>query len=111
MPTWNYQVVHASGSASVIEAQDEVRRHVLALVAQHEADSDRPWKPELPEDFMQSMLRQIVAIRIAVTRIETKFKLGQSRPRVDRENVAAWFEAADGPMQQALGRATRDTLA
>jgi transcriptional regulator len=110
VPTWNYQAVHATGMARLIEDPEGIREHVMALVEQQEAGSQAPWYPELPEDFLQSMLRQIVAIRIDITRIEAKFKLSQNRPRKDRENVAAWFVEQSDPMLQALGRATHAAL-
>ncbi len=111
VPTWNYQVVHAHGVATVIEDPDELRAHVLELVEQHEGARPEPWRPNLPEDFLQAMLRQIVAVRIDLRRIEAKFKLGQNRPRTDRENMAAAFEASTDTTLQALGAATRDSLA
>ena len=90
--------------------REGVRAHVLALIAQHEEGSQTPWSPKLPENYLQSMLRQIVAIRIEVTKVETKFKLGQNRSRVDRESMAGWFASSDDPMLQALGNATLATL-
>ncbi len=110
VPTWNYQVVHASGTPSIVDDPEGMRAHVLALIAQHEEGSQTPWSPELPENYLQSMLRQIVAIRIEVTKVETKFKLGQNRSRVDRESMAGWFASSDDPMLQALGNATLATL-
>jgi transcriptional regulator len=107
VPTWNYQAVHAYGSPRVIEARDETRDHVFALVRQHEATQPQPWQPDLPDDFLDSLLRQIVAFRIDITRIEAKFKLSQNRPAVDRENVTATFESSSDQALRDLGRAMR----
>ena len=110
VPTWNYQVVHATGTPRVIVDEDGARKHVLALVEQHEAGSPEHWTPDLPEDALQSLLRQIVAVRIDLTRVETKFKLGQNRSKADRENMAGAFEASSDTTVGQLGVAIRRTL-
>ena len=110
VPTWNYQAVHAYGVPAVVEDPQATREHVLALVQQYEAGSPEPWTPDLPEDVFQGLLRQIVAVRIEVNRIETKFKLGQNRPLADRENMASAFEASANTTLRELGEATRATL-
>lgn len=107
VPTWNYQAVHAYGIPRVIESTDETREHVLALVRQHEAARPQPWQPDLPDDYLEGMLRQIVAFRIDVTRIEPKFKLSQNRGAADQENVTSAFERSGDAADQALGRAMR----
>jgi transcriptional regulator len=107
VPTWNYQAVHAYGIPRVIEATDETRAHVLALVHQHEVTQPHPWQPDLPEDFTAGRLREVVAFRLDITRVEAKFKLSQNRPATDRENVTATFESSNHPSLRDLGRAMR----
>jgi transcriptional regulator len=109
VPTWSYQAVHAYGPASVLTAQ-EARQHVLELIAYNEAGRQEPWTPQLPEDYFQGRLADVVAARIDVLRIEAKFKVSQNRPRDDREAVAASFESSLDPMLRALGDATRSAL-
>jgi transcriptional regulator len=110
VPTWNYQAVHAYGAPVVIEDAAETRAHVLELVSQHEAGSEAPWTPELPEAFFEGMLRQIVAVRVDVTRLEAKYKLSQNRSLTDRENVATAFESSEAASLRALGEEMRATL-
>jgi len=107
VPTWNYQAVHAYGIPRVIQATDETRAHVLALVHQHEATQPHPWQPGLPEDFIAGRLHEVVAFRMDITRVEAKFKLSQNRPAADRENVTATFESSNHPSLRDLGRAMR----
>jgi len=111
VPTWNYQVVHAHGVPVVIEDPNEVRRHVLELVEQHESGRPNRWVPDLPEDVLQSLHRQIVAIRIDLQRVEVKFKLGQNRGKADRESMARAFESSSETSLQELGHSIRSTLA
>ena len=110
VPTWNYQAVHVYGRPVVVDDPALVRAHVLELVAQEESGAENPWTPDLPETFFEGMLRQVVAIRIDVTRIEAKFKLSQNRSLTDRRNVAAAFEASSDSAVRALGLETRATL-
>jgi transcriptional regulator len=110
VPTWNYQVVHATGIPTLIDDPADVREHVLELVERHEAGSPDRWTPNLPEDVFQSLLQQIVAVRMELTRVETKFKVGQNRPIADRENMALAFEADNNSIVRDLGAAIRRTL-
>ncbi|KAA3609297.1 MAG: FMN-binding negative transcriptional regulator [Calditrichaeota bacterium] len=82
-PTWNYAVVHFSGSASVFTDTARLRDIVEALATKHEKTNTNPWKPEYPAHE----LRGIVGIEIEVNQIEGKFKLNQNRPAVDQQNV------------------------
>ncbi len=108
VPTWNYQVVHAYGAARLL-TQDEQRSHVFELIEQHESGAAEPWQPDLPEDLLDQLLRQIVAFRIDVTRLEGKFKLNQNRSEADRESVTVAFESSSDPLQRELGRSMRVT--
>ena len=110
VPTWNYQVVHAYGVPELVHEPAELLSLVLDLVAQSEAGSERPWLPDLPADFMETLLKQIVGFRIRLLRVGAKFKLSQNRPAVDRLNVAAAFESSSDPVLQDLGRATRESM-
>ena len=80
VPTWNYAVVHAHGSARLL---DEAGLHelLMRLSATYESGREKPWRmSELPAPFVDSMLKAIVGFEIEVTRLEGKFKLSQNRP-------------------------------
>ena len=47
---------------------------------------------DLPEPYLQGMLKGIIGLDIAVTRLEGKYKLSQNRPVVDRPRVIAALE-------------------
>ncbi|HEX5368175.1 MAG TPA: FMN-binding negative transcriptional regulator [Dehalococcoidia bacterium] len=109
VPTWNYTAVHAYGRPRLVEDQAATRSIVGQLIAQHEAGFEKRWAPEFSEDFWESMLRQIVAFEIDLTRVECKFKLSQNRGRADRDNVAAEYEASSESTLVELGRFMRST--
>ena len=48
---------------------------------------------DLPEPYMRGMLKGIIGLDIAVTRLEGKYKLSQNRPAVDRPRIVAALEA------------------
>lgn len=87
VPTWNYLTVHARGTAQVIDDGDWLRAHVTALSDAHEAGRPDPWTiGDAPPAYVDSLLRAIVGIEIAITGLEGKWKLSQNRP-ADIEGV------------------------
>jgi transcriptional regulator len=89
VPTWNYAVVHAYGRPQVI-ADNAVLYEVLQhLVRTFEAPSPNPWKLQLPDDYLQSMMQGIVGFTMPITRLEGKYKLSQNRSPEDQRRVAA----------------------
>ena len=82
--------------------EDEAGKEALlaGLIRAHEPAYAEKWCA-MPSDFRRSMLAGIVGFRIAIERIEGKFKLSQNRDEAERENVQA-SHAAGSPDQQAL---------
>ncbi len=93
VPTWNYAVVHALGRPSIIRDRAAVKRLLGDLVAEHERRFEHPWAVDLPADYMDAMIGEIVGFEIKVTRLTGKFKLSQNRPAPDRPRVIAALEA------------------
>jgi transcriptional regulator len=90
VPTWNYAVVHAYGRPEMINDKAWLRNHVAALTAQQERSEATPWAlSDAPETYIEVMLRGIVGFRIAITRLEGKWKMSQNREMRDREGVAS----------------------
>ncbi|SRR6266487_932297 len=89
VPTWNYTVVHAYGPPQLIEDQVKLYNLLKTLIHAHEAHFEKPWPFQLPDDYLQKMIRGIVGFEIEITRLEGKFKLSQNRTAIERENVIA----------------------
>lgn len=90
VPTWNYTAVHAYGTARAVFDAGELRAMVARLADRHEGRATKPWTLEnAGEDYIQMMLKGIVGIEIAITRLEGKFKLSQNRDEADRRGVVA----------------------
>lgn len=105
VPTWNYEVVHAHGLLTVRDDERFVRGVVGRLTRRHEADEPRPWKmSDSTPEFIDSMLRNIVGIEIAVTALEGKRKLSQNKDGRDRLGAA---EALQIRQQAELAQSMR----
>src|SRR6266436_1251670 len=89
VPTWNYAVVHAYGLPHLIEDGEELYKLLKTLIQTHEANFEMPWPFQLPDDYLQKMMRAIVGFEIEITRLEGKFKLSQNRTETERENAIA----------------------
>jgi len=109
VPTWNYADVHAYGTVRLVEHAEWLRRFLARLSARHEARNPIAWRMEdLPEAYTESMLKGIVGLDIAVTRLEGKYKLSQNRPAADRPGVIAALETQSDPEAQAIARLMRE---
>jgi transcriptional regulator len=96
VPTWNYAVVHAYGTPCVIEDHTALYDILKTTVAMYEAPFEQPWPFDLPEDFVDKMMRAIVGFAIPITRLEGKYKLSQNRPLEDQQRVVeALYQQGD----------------
>lgn len=96
VPTWNYTVVQAEGVLQVVEDAPWLHALVSRLTDHHEAQRASPWAvADAPADYVQAMLRGIVGIELAITRLTGKWKISQNRSAEDRAGVARGL-AADG---------------
>ncbi|WP_421761441.1 FMN-binding negative transcriptional regulator [Devosia sp.] len=103
VPTWNYAIVQARGTAKIIEDAAWLHANVSALTAQHEGHRPTPWAvTDAPEAFIASQLKGIVGIEIAITHLEGKFKASQNRPVADRYGVAEGLGSEPAPQATAM---------
>ncbi|MCL4748030.1 MAG: FMN-binding negative transcriptional regulator [Burkholderiaceae bacterium] len=96
VPTWNYAVVHVAGDLSLVDGEDDKHALLKRLIARIEPGYAAQWD-ELDQDYKRRMLGAIVGFRIAIGRIDAKFKLGQNRIAADRDNVRAAFATGTAP--------------
>ena len=101
VPTWNYVMVQARGVARVHEDASWLRAQVSALTDKHEKGRAEPWAvSDAPPTYIDSQLKGIVGMEIAIESIAGKWKVSQNRPEADRRGVAAGL--ADNPEMAAL---------
>jgi transcriptional regulator len=103
VPTWNYAVVHAYAHLKVIEDPAWLLNHLNTLTTIHESASPKPWHvTDAPSDYIESMLKGIVGLELAIERIEGKWKVSQNRSESDRIGVAEGLEQLDTPESLAM---------
>lgn len=108
VPTWNYAVVHACGPLRLIDDAEWLRALVTRLTDREEAAFAVPWRvTDAPETFVDALLRGIVGIEIAITRLEGKWKLGQNRPDADQDGTVSGLEARGDAASAAVAALTR----
>jgi transcriptional regulator len=109
VPTWNYIDVHAYGTLRMVEDDAWLRTVLRRLSDRHEARSAEPWRiQDLPDPYMKGMLKGIIGLDIAVTRLEGKYKLSQNRPAADRPRIVAALEARGDADAVAIARLMRE---
>jgi transcriptional regulator len=103
VPTWNYVAVHAYGPVEFFDDPQRLLKVVSGLTDRHEASRDQPWSvSDAPADYVAAMLRGIVGVRIAITRMDAKRKMSQNRSAEDRAGVAAGLAASDDARDRAV---------
>jgi len=108
VPTWNYIAVHVYGHPETFTEPTLLRALLERLTAQSEKDAAQPlpWQVgEAPAEYLAAMYRGIVGIRIAIDRIEGKWKLGQNRTDADRTGAATLLAERPGDNEQAIAAA------
>ena len=106
VPTWNYEVVHASGAPRVLEDPAVVRALLECSAAVFEAGASEPWTlASATEDYVAGMQRAIVAFEIPIDRLEGKRKLSQNKSIGDRAGVMAALRDAGDPSGVAIAAA------
>lgn len=96
VPTWNYVVVQARGSAKLIDDPAWLLAHVQELTGEHERGRKKPWAvTDAPVSFVSSMLKGIVGIEISISHIEGKWKVSQNQPAENRDGVVEGLRAHD----------------
>jgi len=109
VPTWNYAAVHAYGAPKVVadpKLKYESQRRLIEAM-------DPKWLPQfdgLRPQYVEQMLAGIVNFQIAVTRLETRWKLSQNRSRREQELIAAELDKSNDSVERALGALTRKHL-
>lgn len=111
VPTWNYATVHAYGRPRILKDASVLYKHLSSLVQVHEAQFATPWPFEqLPEPYVEKMMRGVVGFEIEITRLEGKFKMSQNRQPNERARVAEELHKSPDPASVATGTFVEDLL-
>jgi transcriptional regulator len=106
VPTWNYVAVHAHGKVRFSDDRDLLLEIVTRLTEKHEAGFDHPWKvSDAPSDYVEGMLKAIVAFEMPITRIEASWKLSQNRSEADRTGTVEGLRSRGSAVAEEMTKA------
>ena len=72
------------GKCLLISEPEQLAAIVNQLTRTNESSFEKPWVPE----YKESMLNEIVGLKIGITEVQCKYKLSQNRSEQDRDNIA-----------------------
>lgn len=111
VPTWNYEVVHASGPIRFFEGRERLLEIVVRLTERYEAGMTSPWHvTDAPSDYIEAELRGIVGFAMTIERLEGAFKLSGNRSEADRAGVVAALHRSQRERERAIAEAMREKL-
>jgi len=98
VPTWDYAVVHASGTLRFIDDVEWLRSFVSGLTDTHESARPQPWNiGDAPANYIDKMLKLIVGFEFSIAALTGKWKVSQNRPEADRQGVIHNLRSAGDP--------------
>lgn len=93
--TWNYMTVHAHGRLNFLDEASlvEVLNETTALF---ENDPESPALfPKIPDEYVQRMIKAIVAFEIEITEMDNVFKLSQNRDEKSFNKIVERLQQGD----------------
>jgi transcriptional regulator len=109
VPTWNYIAVHVYGRVRLRAEPQEILETLALTVRHQEAGRTQPWRMEdQPEAFLAGMAKGVVALELAIDRVEGKFKLSQNVGRADQEGAIGGLEREGDALSLATAEAMRE---
>ncbi|MBV8927760.1 MAG: FMN-binding negative transcriptional regulator [Mycobacteriaceae bacterium] len=103
VPTWNYEILNVYGRLVVHDDPGWLLDLVTALTDRHEAGRADPWHVgDAPADYIESQLRGIVGVELAISDVEGKAKMSQNQPDRNRAGVIAGLERSGAPADQLV---------
>jgi len=99
VPTWNYVAVHVRGTLSILP-QDQIHDVLAGLTASMEERlaPKKPWvSDKMDQEAYERMLRQIVPVKMSISKIDSTWKLNQNKADEVR------LKAADAVSENGIG--------
>jgi len=102
VPTWNYAMVQARGTARLRDHGDWLTPQLNALTTSREAGRPRPWSvADAPPDYIETQKKAIVGIEIEIAELEGKWKVSQNQPEANRRTVVEALSADESTREMA----------
>ena len=100
VPTWNYAVAQVQGQTELL-AEAATLAHLAQQIAKYEPDVAAAIA-KMPDAYQQNLAAGIVGVKVTVTELTGKLKLGQHRSAADQQGVFSALSANPEPGAQAL---------
>ncbi|MFZ1321555.1 MAG: FMN-binding negative transcriptional regulator [Ignavibacteria bacterium] len=96
VPTWNYLSVHVYGELQIINERDDKFEIIKDLEDHFEPDIKKYSLDDLKPEYLENLLKGIVAFKIVITSVEGKEKLSQNHS-MQRQKIVIdkLYEIAD----------------
>lgn len=102
VPTWNYAMVQVRGVVHLPEENAWLADQLHTLTDHREALRPKPWAvTDAPSDYIETQMKNIVGIEIAITQLEGKWKVSQNQPETNRRSVVAGFSGDEKTREMA----------
>ena len=101
--TWNYMVVHAKGKIRFGNEEDTYNA-VKAITNKYEEPGSAAAFDQLPDEYVEKMVKAIVAFTIEVESFDNVFKLSQNRDRASQESIVAHLVERGDDDSMAIAR-------
>jgi transcriptional regulator len=102
VPTWNYTALHVTGEFSLIENPHELLQILEQTTYVFESSIMQPWEmSNLDPKLLDHLSEGIIGFKIAISKIEGKWKLSQNHSKERRQQVIhALEEKSDDDSKQ-----------
>jgi transcriptional regulator len=110
VPTWSYVAIHAYGAFRVIDDCHATLEILRRSVAREEQSRPNPWVFDETDPAIEPMLKAIVAFRIAIARVEGKWKVSQNHPVERQRKVIAALENQGDEKSREVALLMRENL-
>jgi len=105
VPTWNFAVVHATGTLRPVAGKKELNDLLSRLIAKFEKREGTKYDFAKVEDsYKYGLMGGIIGFELEIELLEGKFKLGQDRSSEDRQSLLQKLGGAKAP--RTLGELT-----
>lgn len=101
--TWNYQAVHASGTLRFL-SEPELHDVLVRLTDKFENNPHSPsLVHRLSPQYVESMMKAIVALEVEIHELEHVFKLSQNRDKKSYDNIIGHLNEGDPEAKMVAG--------
>ena len=98
VPTWNYITIHVTGTLNLISESDWLLSNLSQLTEKHESGLTPPWNvSDAPKTYIDTLMKAIVGVEIAITDIKASFKLSQNKNEADFNGVLQGLRSLGTP--------------